>query len=64
MAATDTTTGEGACEREAASGLAVEASGPLRDPDGCVLACPGCTCRALLERHRAEIFRARSDELR
>jgi hypothetical protein len=28
--------------------------GPLRDPDGCVLACADCTCRRLLEERRRD----------
>ncbi len=54
MAATDTTTGEEQCERDSALEAAAAAIGPLRDPDGCLLACPDCTCRLLLERRRPE----------
>ncbi len=64
MAATDTRTGEGARKREAAPEPAAEPAGPLRDPDGCLLACPDCACRLLLERHRAEIFWAGRPGLR
>jgi hypothetical protein len=54
MAATDTTASDGHCERESKLEAAAAAIGPLRDPDGCVLACPDCTCRMLLERRRTE----------
>ncbi|HEX4520412.1 MAG TPA: hypothetical protein VH063_12600 [Gaiellaceae bacterium] len=54
MAATDTTTGDAYCERDSALEQAAAAIGPLRDPDGCVLECPDCTCRLLLERRGAE----------
>jgi hypothetical protein len=39
---------------EDADGLAAAAAvvGPLRNPDACVLACPDCTCRRLLEQGR------------
>jgi hypothetical protein len=52
-------TPDDACEREESSkGHALEAAaaqvGPLRNPDACVLLCPDCTCRRLLDERRAE----------
>jgi hypothetical protein len=47
------------CERDAFA-EAGAAIGPLRDPDGCVLACPDCTCRRLLDERRSEHARAAS----
>jgi hypothetical protein len=50
---TDVTTnraGEG--EPDAAVEGAVLTIGPLRNPDDCVLACPDCSCRRLLEERR------------
>jgi hypothetical protein len=41
-------------ERDEALEAAAAAVGPLRNPDGCVLLCPDCTCRRLLEERRAE----------
>ncbi len=48
-----------ACEREESSNVgALEAAaaqvGPLRNPDACVVLCPDCTCRRLLDERRAD----------
>jgi hypothetical protein len=42
------------CEREPALDEAA-AVGPLRNPDGCVLICPDCSCRRLLDERRARL---------
>ena len=33
----------------------VAAAGPLRNPDGCGLLCPDCSCRRLLDERRAKL---------
>jgi hypothetical protein len=59
MAATDVTTDriEGGDETVVAVAAAAQAVGPLRNPDDCVLACPDCTCRMLLEQRRGSCER-------
>ena len=42
------------CEREPVLDEAAAAVGPLRDPDDCVLLCPDCSCRRLLDDRRAK----------
>jgi hypothetical protein len=43
------------CDREPALGEAVTEVGPLRNPDGCVLLCPDCSCRRLLDERRSKL---------
>lgn len=53
MAATDVTrTALEQGDEDAVLAAAAQAIGPLRNPDDCVLACPDCTCRRLLEARR------------
>jgi hypothetical protein len=43
------------CEREPALDEAAAEVGPLRNPDGCVLLCPDCSCRRLLDERRSRL---------
>ena len=52
MAATETTERIDDSDEGAALAAAAREIGPLRNPDDCVLACPDCTCRQLLELRR------------
>jgi hypothetical protein len=48
------------CDREEALEAARAEIGALRNPDGCELLCPDCTCRRLLDERRAERERSSS----
>ncbi len=43
------------CARKPALDEAAAEVGPLRNPDGCVLLCPDCSCRRLLDERRSKL---------